>query len=165
MATFSTSAWIDASKDKVWDTLADLGGIYKWNPGVSSSHSTSESSSGEGATRHCDLQTPGGKNMGYLEEKAFDWREGEGFKIDVYETNMPLKNNVVSFTVKADGEGTRVAVSPDYAIKYGPLGAIADLLFVRRQMKKGMDGLLAGLKYYVETGNEVGVSVPDTEPR
>ena len=136
--------------------LADLGGIYKWNPGVTHSRSTSDSTGGEGAMRHCDLQRKGD----YLEERAFDWRDGEGYKIDVYETNLPLKRNIVEFTLEANGESTTVTVTPDYELKFGPIGAMMDMLFARAQLRKGMDGMLAGLKYHVETGEVVGDSVP-----
>ncbi|MCH7578570.1 MAG: SRPBCC family protein, partial [Chloroflexi bacterium] len=112
MGAFSTEIRINAPKEKVWGVLADLGGIYKWNPGVSHSRSTSEAGGGEGATRHCDLANP----KGYLEERAFDWREGEGFKIDIYESSLPIERNVVEFTLRADGDGTIVSVSPDYRL-------------------------------------------------
>ena len=160
MGKFSVQIRVNAPKEKVWEVLADLGAIYKWNPGVSHSHSTSESSQGEGATRHCDLQNSG-RNIGYLEERVIDWREGEGFKIDIYKSNLPIKRNLVEFSIEADGDNSVVTVTPDYAIKYGPIGMLIDLLVARRQLKKGMDGLLAGLRYYVETGNEVGDRVPD----
>ena len=85
MARFSTAIKINAPREKVWEVLADLGSISKWNPGVSNSHSTSTETGGEGATRHCDLQNAKGGSIGFLEERAFDWRDGEGFIIDVYE--------------------------------------------------------------------------------
>ncbi len=156
MGAFSTEIRIDAPREKVWEVLADLGGIHKWNPGVSHSHSTSESSGGEGATRHCDLSNP----SGYLEERAFDWREGEGFKIDIFESSFPIERNVVEFTLRADGDGTIVTVTPDYRLKFGPIGALLDRLILGRQLRKGMGNLLAGLKYHVETGELVGDAVP-----
>ena len=159
MGSFSTEIRIDAPREKVWEVLSDLGGIYKWNPGVSHSRSTSESSGGEGATRHCDLASP----KGYLEERAFDWREGEGFKIDVYESNLPIKRNVVEFTVRSVEDGTIVSVAPDYELKFGPIGALLDRLVAGRQLRKGMDNLLVGLKYHVETGELVGDTVSTSE--
>ena len=136
--------------------LADLGSIYKWNPGVAHSRSTSDSTVGECAMRHCDLQRKGD----YLEERAFDWRDGEGYKIDIYETNLPIKRNIVEFTLEADGEGTTVTVTPDYELKFGPIGVVMDRLFARAQLRKGMAGMLAGLKYHVESGELVGDKVP-----
>ncbi len=155
MGQFRKQIRIEAPKHRVWEVLADLGSIYKWNPNVSYSYSTSESGGGEGATRHCDVQAP---VKGYLEERAFDWREGEGFKIDVYDTSFPTKSNVVQFRVKADADSTIVEVMPEYRLKFGFFGTLIDRLLVGRQFQKGMEKLLAGLKHYVETGEEVGTN-------
>ena len=159
MSKLTAQVKINAPAQNVWEVLADLGGIYKWNPGVSHSHSTSENSQGDGATRHCDL-TQGG----YLKEKAIDWREGDGYKIDVYESNLPIERNVVQFTVSPEGDGTLVSVTVDYRLKYGPVGALLDTLIVRRQYRKGFSGLLAGLKQYVETGKVVATPKELTAP-
>ena len=153
---------INAPKERVWEVLADLGSISKWNPGVSHSYSTSPETRGEGAMRHCDLQNVNGRSIGYLKERAFDWRDGEGFTIDVYESNLPLKRNHIRFDLVSNGDGTIVTITPDYALKFGPLGVLADLLIGRRQLKKGMAGLAAGLKYNIETGGLVEKSVPET---
>ena len=153
---------INAPKETVWEVLADLGSIYKWNPGVSHSYSTSSETEGEGAMRHCDLQNAKGGSIGYLEERAFDWRDGDGFTIDVYESNLPLKRNHVRFDLESNGDGTIVTITPDYALKFGPLGVLADLLIGRRQLKKGMAAMAAGLKYHIETGGLVEKSVPQT---
>ncbi len=154
MAVNSTT-WIDAPVETVWSVLADLGSIYKWNPGVAASQSTSEAAQGEGATRHCDLD-----DKNYLEERAFDWREGEGYKIDVTETSMPLKSNIVTFSIAPEGDGTRVNVTADYVLKFGLIGAIMDALFAKRQAQQGFDDMMAGLKHHVETGELVGDAVP-----
>ena len=155
MTQVATEAHIDAPKEKVWEVLADLGGIDKWNPGVARSRWTSEQRQGIGASRHCDLQNPSGT----LEERAIEWREGEGYTIDVYESSLPLKN-MVKFAISPEGDGTRVYVTVDYRLKYGPVGALLDVLFVRRQIQKGFDRLVAGLKYHVETGDPVDDKVP-----
>jgi hypothetical protein len=45
-----------------------------------------------------------------------------------------------------------------YELKYGPLGALMDRLMVRKAMSQGMEGLLAGLKHYSETGKQVNLT-------
>lgn len=55
-----------------------------------------------------------------------------------------------------------VTITPDYALKFGPVGVLADLLFARRQLKKGMAEMAVGLKYHIETGRLVEKSVPKT---
>ena len=156
MASVTATTKINASKEAVWAVLANIGAISNWNPGVSKSYVTSDRARGDGAERHCDLGTKGD----YLKERALDWREGEGFKIEVYDTNLPLKRNVVTFSLQSDGEGTVVSVSPDYELKFGPIGVVMDRLCARAQLRKGMADLLAGLKYHVETGELVGDKVP-----
>ncbi len=160
MAHFSTQIWIHATKETVWEVLADFGGIYRWNPGVRHSYSTSEASHGLLATRHCELLN----GDDYLDEDILEWHDGEGFKVNIYETNLPLHRNVVEFSVEADGSGTIVTVAPDYALKYGLLGRLFNHIVVRRQFKKGMEDLLAGLKYHIETGELVGDRVPEMAP-
>ncbi len=160
MAHFSTQIRINATTEKVWEVLADFGGIYRWNPGVRHSYSTSESSHGLLATRHCELLT----GDDYLDEQILEWRDGESFKVDIYETNLPLHRNVVDFSIEADGSGTIVTVAPDYALKYGLLGRLLNQIVVGPKFKKGMEDLLAGLKYHIETGEVVGDQVPDMAP-
>ena len=148
---------IDAPIEKVWGVLAVIGSIYKWNPGVVASHTTGEQSHGDGTTRHCDLD-----DKNYLKERAFDWREGESFRIDVTESTMPLESNIVTFQIAPGGDGTRVSVTADYKLKFGIIGALMDMIFAKRQMRQAFDDMMAGLKHYVETGEEIGDAVPAT---
>ena len=160
MTRVRASVFIDAPSEAVWEVLADLEGISRWNPGVADSRLTSERVSGEGATRHCDLQNP----RGYLEERAFDWHDHEGYSIDVTASNFPLKRNVVEFSIHPESDGTRAIVMVDYVLKYGPIGALVDVFMVRRQYRRGFNNLLSGLKYHIETGEIVGDRVPSVAP-
>ena len=65
MGEFLEKTLIAASQDQVWAALADIGSIYKWNPGVEGSKQTSEGEVVLGSSRMCDL---GGKN--YLDEQV-----------------------------------------------------------------------------------------------
>ena len=76
MGSFATSVRIDAPQARVWEVLSDRGSIYKWNPGITHTYTTSDVAAGEDATRHCDLA-----DGGFLSERAFNWSEGEGFTI------------------------------------------------------------------------------------
>ena len=42
---------IDASRDKVWDVVADLGSVSVWNPAIADSNYTSEVKEGLEASR------------------------------------------------------------------------------------------------------------------
>ena len=56
----------------------------------------------------------------------------------------------IDFRLESLGDTTKVTVSPDYRVKYGPIGLVMDRLMVRRMYEKGMASLLHGLKEHVE---------------
>ncbi len=58
-----------------------------------------------------------------------------------------LKNPI---TLQGENGTTNVAVSPEYELKYGPVGRLMDRFYVHNTYRKGMQNLLAGLKEYVE---------------
>jgi hypothetical protein len=156
MASFSTHIRINATKEQVWAVLADFGGIYRWNPGVRNSFSTSDIKQGTLATRRCELLT----GDDYLDERVLEWVDGESFKVEIYDTNLPLHKNIVEFSIESTDSGAVVTVTPDYTLKYGPVGWLMDRIMVRQLFNSGMEDLLSGLKYYVETGEVVGDRIP-----
>ena len=149
MGSFAADTMIDAPVEKVWEALADIGGIDEWNPGVVQSHATSEKTGGVGATRFCDL---GGEN--YLDEEVVAWDPGERLTMRIVGTNMPFETAAICFTLRPENGRTVVTVSPAYRLKYGLLGALMDRFYVRGTYRKGMASLLRGLKEHVETGSE-----------
>lgn len=146
MANFTTTTLINAPREAVWSALADIGSISIWNPGVTASHTTSDATSGLGATRHCDL---GGR--GYLEEEIVEFDEGHVITMRIADSNMPMEHADVRFVLESEAEGTRVIVSPEYRVKFGPLGVLMDRVMVRRMFQEAMDSLLHGLKRHVES--------------
>ena len=148
MGTFATTTTINAPVTAVWQTLADIGTIYQWNPGVQASHLTTEQAEGIGACRTCDL---GGSN--YLDEQVVTWEPERALTMRITGTNMPFKTADIRFTLQPNGSGTDVTVSPIYELKYGPVGKLMDRFFVKNTYEKGMRGLLSGLKQHVEGSN------------
>ena len=144
MSSFTKSVHIAAAPDRVWAALSQIGTIADWNPGVRESHVIGEQAEGLGAARYCDL---GGKN--YLHETVVEYQEGETLTMRVDKTNLPFKTIDIRFTLRTDGDGTEVTVSPVYTLKYGLLGSLLDRVAVRKQYTSGMASLLAGLKDHV----------------
>ncbi|MFQ5612189.1 MAG: SRPBCC family protein [Anaerolineae bacterium] len=149
MGSFTTEIRIDAPVNAVWAVLADIGEIYRWNPGVVSSHLTTDTATDVGASRYCDL---GGNN--YLDEKVVEWEEGQRLTMRIVRTNLPFKTADIRFKLRADNGATVVSVSPDYRLKFSLLGTLLDQLYVRRTYAKGMKALLTGLKHYIESGQQ-----------
>lgn len=147
MSEFAESIDISASPEAVWSALADIGRIGEWNPGVFRSEQTSSGDVGVGATRHCDL---GGKN--YLDEEVTLFEPYQRMTIRISDTNLPFEFANIRFTLAPTNGGTSVTVSPEYELKYGVIGRMLDSLIVRAQYRRGMQGLLQGLKTFVELG-------------
>ena len=142
---FEVYETIEAPVVRVWEALADIGSISRWNPGVSDSRLLTDTDTGVGSARHCDL---GGRN--YLRESVFEFVPHERLTMRVDETNLPFATIDIRFRlVDRDGR-TDLTVSPIYRMKYGVLGFIADRLLVRRMYTKGMQALAGGLKRHVE---------------
>ncbi len=136
---------IDASKEKVWDVVADLGSVSVWNPALAGSHYTSEAKQGLEAARHCDF--PDG---GYVKERALEWNLGESIKLEIYEGTIPFDNATGSLSVVDDGDGTIATVAIEYDLKSD---VPVDPQEIERQNREELLPLvLAGLKQYVETG-------------
>jgi uncharacterized protein YndB with AHSA1/START domain len=145
MHTFTVTVRIEAPPAAVWTALADIGTISEWNPGVIESALTSERASGVGATRYCDL---GGRN--YLEESVETWEENRTLTMRIDRTNLPFAAATIRFALAEEGDGTVVAVTPEYRLQYGLLGRLLDRIYVRRSYSKGMRALARGLKDFVE---------------
>ncbi len=146
MTEFEEFVTISAPPEVVWATLADIGSIYVWNPGVVHSEQTTTGAVNVGARRRCDL---GGKN--YLNEEVIEFVKPHKLTIRITDTNLPFKTADIRFRLEGQGNETTVTVSPIYDLKFGWLGRLLDSLMVRRQYRKGMRGLLTGLKNHIES--------------
>ncbi len=80
MTHIKESIRINATKDKVWELLADFGGIIKFHPGLRDSYSTSTKKGGVGASRHCDLLPAGS-----VEERVVEWKDGEEMLVQIFD--------------------------------------------------------------------------------
>jgi uncharacterized protein YndB with AHSA1/START domain len=145
MTTFHVTTTIAAPPALVWSILDDIGTIADWNPGVRASRTTSSTRSGLGATRHCDLG-----QAGHLEEAVVEYRAGERLTMRITRSTLPFARADIRFQLEPAGSGTRVTVSPDYRLRFGPVGRLLDAIMVRPMYRKGMTALLAGLQARAE---------------
>ena len=145
MSTFSESIVISAPLFRVWNTLADIGRIHEWNPGVVASSKTTPGEDGIGASRHCEL---GGKH--YLDEEVVEWEPQGALTMRITATSLPLESADIRFTLVGHGHRTTVTVSPTYSVKFAWIGHVLDRVAVRSQYRRGMARLLRGLKQHIE---------------
>jgi len=151
MTRLANQILIDAPLEKVWAALADFGNVYKMSAGVIKSYSTSEKKTGLGAKRHCDLANFGAK----VEEKIVKWEDKKSMTIDVYESTLPMVVNIIGdFKVIPKGDKTLFIGIFRYQMS-NFFGNWMNALFMKRMNTKAWINFIAGLKHYVETGEEI----------
>jgi carbon monoxide dehydrogenase subunit G len=152
MARISGEIHIQAAKEEVWATIADLGAVQGFHPGVCTSYYTSERRQGVGASRHCDL-----KPFGSVEERATEWNEGESVTLEIYDGKSmpPFRAAHGKMSVESNGAGTIARLTLEYEMRYGLLGRVMDRLMVRSRFERMVPAVLAGLKRKMENGTVV----------
>lgn len=138
--TLRVERLIDASPDRVWETVVDAGGYARFAPGIAST--TIVSGEGEGMIRLCTDD-----HGGTWAETCTLWDEGSGYRMTVDVDSYPLYYRALlheleqTWTVEPTANGTRLTQRFDGAVKLGMLGRIViRLLGNRRRLEAILDG-------------------------
>lgn len=84
-------------------------------------------------------------------EEVTEWSEGRSYRVRATDRGaMPLHDMQAGIAVTAAGEGSRVAWSVDYRVKYGPLGWLVGQTLMKGMMREVLDGNLRGLAAKVQ---------------
>lgn len=145
MTTFTEIIEIGAPIDQVWAILADVGSIASWNPGLIGSKATNDVV-GLGATRYCDID---GRQS--LDEEVVKFEPKRSITFRITRSTLPFRSADIAFALTAYGQRTDVSVSPNYFLKYGIFGRLLDKAFVAKAYRRGICGLLTGLKELAES--------------
>ncbi len=136
---------INAPKDQVFSTLANLELVQKYNPGVVSAKYITPTHSGVGAARECDL----GKD-GIVREKVTRFEDGKSITMELYEHNWPLEFMHWTTQVQAQGNTTLVTQTMQYKVKFGLIGTLLDKLMMKNKLNSTLDTVFNSMKDYIE---------------
>jgi hypothetical protein len=79
---------IKAPKENIWELLADFSNIHRFHPLLKSSGFIEGSCLAEpGATRQCSML-----DGSYLKERILEWEPGKYYKVEIYDTSMPVSH-------------------------------------------------------------------------
>ncbi len=147
ITTLTSDIGIEATQNEVWEVLKFPGKVREFHPLIKNSFMTTPNQNGIGAKRHCDLLP-----MGAMDEVITEWEEGKSITIEVTGGKMLPPHHFMKgrFVLESRGQYTLVTFSFSYKLKFGPLGKIMDVLFIRSQFKKAPPQYVEGLKAYVE---------------
>lgn len=132
-----------AQPERVWEILADLETVERWNPSVAWA-TCGHPPTGLGARRTCALRP-----LGQIDEIVSVWepRARIGFAIGPHGA---VRSAETEIALRERSGGTQIVAIADYHLSFGPLGPAVDRVVVRRQMARMLDASLSGLKDYVE---------------
>lgn len=138
--------------EQVWAKLADFGNICHGHPGVKKSFVTSAQKSGVGATRHCDFTMMGAS----AEERVVEWTEGQSLTIEVYELRkMPgIDQLSLQLSIQPYTRGSMLRGHMVYTMK-NVFFDVFNTLLMKTMNANLLDGIMAGHKKYMETGEIV----------
>lgn len=152
MNQLSATQIVRAPIAKVWETLADVGSIADWHPGVANSPVLTEHRSGMGAARRVELY-----DGSTVVETVSALEEGRSVTVTMSDHSMPLSMGEATFSIEADGEDrTRVTMTLAYGMKFGPLGWLLNAVMLQGIMSKLLVSVLAGLDHHLATGELIG---------
>lgn len=150
---------IQASQDTVWRVLSDSRLIADWVPAVREVESCSLEGEGEGAVRTCSVELTG--KVGKMVERCVEFtpRSRIAYLVDEESFGMRRMFQHYGFALNVRSEGedmTRVVLETHYTPK-NVFYAFLNAMMMRRQFTKVCEGIVQGLKRYVEGLSEVRV--------
>jgi len=139
---------INTSKEKTWDVLFNkFGEVNLFNPLIEGSHHSSGKRGEVGCERQCDLDSKTS-----VIEKITAARGTDSFDIEIIDGGLPMmKTMKATIDLKVLGDN-KTQVS--FTMKFNTNPAFVAVL-MKFMVKKMLVKLVNGLKYYLETGNEV----------
>lgn len=145
MTVLENTVVIEAPPSVVWAVLADLDALERYDPAIARSEVESSDARGVGASRRCTL-----KAGGWFRERVTKWVPQCELAFELYECTLPVRRLRHHYTLTVEGNGTRVQQRMEYELKFGLVGALLDVLGVRRKWDTGIKVFFQGLKAEVE---------------
>lgn len=139
---------ICSSTGKVWEVLKNPNNIHLYHPLIKDSEMLSVKLDGVGAKRSCNLLP-----MGQMVEVITNWKEGQAYTTEVVGGKMLPPFEFMKGTISIrplDIYFAEVTFSFHYKLKYGWLGNVLNILFIKPQFKGAPKKYVQGLKSYVE---------------
>ena len=144
---------------KVWEVLADYARIENFASTIISSPIVGDIQSGLGAQRRCTFN-----NDTSLVETIVEYKEGEGYRMEISEHSLPLKSMFAEMSVRTiDAKSSEIRMSADFVVKAGPFGWIMGKFMMRPVMKLVFKNVMSGLAYHCATGEKIGEELPKIE--
>ena len=144
---------INLPVDRAWEILSDYSNVHHIHPLVKTvDQITPDKDRGVGAVRQCNMYD-GHKAV----EKIIEWdEENRSYKVELIDTDMPMKSVIASLAVEDAGAGkTKLVAKMQVKAKYGVLGKAMEYLVMKPQLGGAVGNLFAGVEEYSKTGRDI----------
>lgn len=146
MTTLYNEITINAPIEKIWDALANIDELDKYDPTVKKSTPLTTAKNGFGTKRKIDMLD--GKN--WFEEQVTVYEPSRALAFESTACSFPVHQLKHSYSFQPVGNQTKVKQVMEYKVKFGLLGKLMDVMMIRKQSDTGIKKFFAGLKEYVE---------------
>lgn len=146
MTTLTNEILVQAPMEKVWNALANIEELAKYDPTVKEVKALSSVVTGLEAKRKVNMLD--GKN--WFEEKCSRWEPNQKLSYTLTACSFPIQGLQHTYTFEKQGDNIKVTQVMTYQMKYGWLGKMMDRLMVKKQTTRGIHKFFAGLKAYLE---------------
>jgi hypothetical protein len=136
---------IKASKQAVWEVMADFGSAAAWAPGMRQSSLKSEKKTGVGCHRF--MRHKWGFN---IEEIVTQWIQGSGYSFKLTQAPYPMRDVCETWVLKQNDVQVLLTVTVSYGMRLGLIGALLDRVLVRFIVARELRLGICGLRDYVE---------------
>jgi len=147
MATIHNEITVNSSVEKIWEALANVEMLDKYDPNVEQSTALTTNKSGLGARRKVLMRD--GKN--WFDEKITVFKPNEALTYQLTDCSFPIKGLTHSYSFENIGTQTKVKQEMQYTVKFGLFGKLLNAIMIRKQSDTGIKKFFTGLKSYVET--------------
>jgi ribosome-associated toxin RatA of RatAB toxin-antitoxin module len=138
---------INAPLEKVWDILADVEQLGKYDPTVKKAILVSKHKTGLEAKRKIEMLD--GKN--WFEEKITVLMPHKALSYQLTDCSFPIKGLKHSYSFEELPSQTKVRQIMEYSVKFGLFGKLLDSIMIRKQFNAGIKKFFSGLKSYAES--------------
>jgi len=157
MTNLTLTRTIQAPASRVWDILADFGGVHIFHPMVDTSPITNGQDMGVGAKRRCELY-----NGTMVDEEITSFNpERRNIAITVSHPAAPIEAMAGEFTVTSQGDSScEVLATMEYSLIDGALTK-EQTDGMRGMMEGAVQSVLKGLDDHAVTGAIIGNGAMD----
>lgn len=146
MTTFYNELIIDAPIEIIWEALASIENLDKFDPTVKKSTAITQEKTGAGAKRKVAMLD--GKN--WFEEQVTVFKPHEALTYQLTDCSFPIDGLMHSYSFEKTGGLVKVKQTMQYTVKFGLLGKLLDRLIIRKQTNRGIHKFFTGLKAFAE---------------